>query len=98
VVSVGAVKRGVRRKTGVPSCPSVLEPADGACSDDEGRQRSVMCKVKAAPADEARVVRHLRRREAPALEVQHRGFRGRCESKAVIECALDRSIEAGPCE
>jgi len=56
------------------SCPSVLEPADGACDDDEGRQRSVMCEVKAAPADEARVVRHLRRREAPPLEALERGF------------------------
>jgi len=50
------------------SWPSVLEPADSARDDDEGRQRSVMFKVKAAPADEARVVSHLRRREAPTLE------------------------------
>jgi len=49
--------------------------------DDEGRQRSVMWKVKAAPADEARVVRHSRCREAPTLEVLQRGFRGRCESR-----------------
>jgi len=81
VISVEWVKRDVRRKTCVRSCPSVLEPADGAYDDDEGRQRSVMCKVKAAPADEARVVRHLRRREAPTLELLRRGFRGRCESK-----------------
>jgi hypothetical protein len=66
------------------SCPSVLEPADGACDDDEGRQRSVMYKVKAAPGEEARVVRHLRRREAPIFAVLERRFRGRCESSAVI--------------
>jgi len=57
----------------------------GACDDDEGRQRSVMCKVKATPAEEARVVRHSRRREAPTLEVLQRGFHGRCVSSAVIE-------------
>jgi len=57
-----------------------------------------MCKVKAAPADEARVVRHLRCREAPTVEVLERWFRCRCESNAVIGCALNRSIKAGPCE
>jgi hypothetical protein len=34
----------------------------------------VLCKVKAAPADEARAVRHSRRREAPTLEVLKEGF------------------------
>jgi hypothetical protein len=44
-----------------------------------------MCKVKAAPADEARAVHHSRYREVPTLEVLERGFRGRCESIARIE-------------
>jgi len=90
VVSVAWVKtRRSSQDVRPESCPSVLEPADGACDDDEGRQRSAMCKVKAAPAHEARVVRHLRCREAPTLEVLERGFRGRCESTAVIGCALN---------
>ena len=41
----------------------------GARDGDEGRQRLATCTVKAAPADEARAVRHARRREAPAPEV-----------------------------
>jgi len=70
VVSVAWVKtKRSSQDVRLESCLSVLEPADGACDDDEGRQRSVMCKVKAAPADEARVVRYLRRREAPTLEM-----------------------------
>jgi len=70
----------------------------GARDDDEGRQRSMTCTVKAAPADEARAVRHARRREALALEELRRGLRGRCESDTAIEWTLDGSIEAGRCE
>lgn len=70
----------------------------GARGGDEGHQRSVTCTVKAAPADEARAVRHTRRCEAPALEELQRGLRGRCSGKAAIGCAVDGSIEAGPCE
>jgi len=44
-----------------------------------------MCKVKAAPADEARAVRHSRYREVPTPFVLERGFRGGCESIATIE-------------
>ena len=68
VISVTWVNEAFVVRRASRSCPSVLEPAVGACDDDEGRQRSVMCKVKAAPADEARAVRHSRRREAPTLE------------------------------
>jgi len=53
----------------------------GARDGDEGRQRLTTCKVKAAPADEARVVRHARRREAPAPGVLPRGFRGRAKAE-----------------
>jgi len=62
-----------------------LEPAGGARGGDEGRQRLATCTVKAAPADEARAVRHARRREASAPEVLYLGLRGRCESDTAIE-------------
>lgn len=62
-----------------------LEPAGGARDDDEGRQRLATCLVKAAPADEARAVRHARRREVPAPEMLYEGLRGRCESDTAIE-------------
>jgi hypothetical protein len=43
------------------------------------------CEVKAAPADEARVVRHTRRREALTLDLLERELRGRCESDTAFE-------------
>jgi len=51
------------------SFPPVWNRRGGARDDDEGRQRSVTNEVKAAPADEARAVRHSKRREALALEL-----------------------------
>jgi len=43
----------------------------GARADDEGRQTPATCMAKAAPANEARAVRHSRRREAPAFDKAH---------------------------
>jgi hypothetical protein len=58
--------RGVRRKAcASPASGRFWNRPGGARDDDEGCQRSVLCEVKAAPADEARAVRHSRRREAP---------------------------------
>jgi len=51
----------------------VLEPAGGVRDDDEGRQRSATYMVKAAPADEARAVRHTRHREVPVPETLRAG-------------------------
>jgi len=50
----------------------------GARVGDERRQRSATFTVKAAPADEARAVRHARRRKALALQVLDRAS---CESR-----------------
>jgi hypothetical protein len=58
--------RSVRRKACTSSASGRFwNRPGGARDDDEGCQRSVLCEVKAAPADEARAVRHSRCREAP---------------------------------
>jgi hypothetical protein len=80
----GQREAGTARCTWSKASHRRMEPTGGVRDDDEGRQRSVMCMVKAAPADEARAVRHPRRREALALEVLERGLCGRCESDAAI--------------
>ena len=67
--------RGVRRKACASSASGRFwNRPGGAREDDEGCQRSVTCKVKAAPADEARAVRHSRRREASPSKLLSRGF------------------------
>jgi len=79
-VNARRAPQGVRRA----SCPSVLEPAK-RCPRWRRRASEIgTYTVKAAPADEARAVRHTRRREALALELLRRGLCGRCESDAAI--------------
>jgi hypothetical protein len=89
--------RGVRRKTGVPpASPRFWNRRGGARDDDRGRQRSVTNEVKAAPADEARAVRHSKRREALALELLGRGLGGGAKAKLQSrEPRTDRSKLAG---
>jgi hypothetical protein len=62
--SRGSTRISLRKEWAARSFPSDLEPTGGACEDDEARQRSATCKARAAPADEARAVRHSMRREA----------------------------------
>jgi len=75
-----------------------MEPAGGAHEDDEGRQRSATRKTRAAPADEARVVRHSTRREARTPALLTRGYGGRRESEDAVGWVSQGSIEAGRCE
>jgi len=89
----GGLGHAGQREAHIERCtPSQLPAGSGTgerCpSDDEGRQRSVTCTVKAAPADEARAVRHARRREAPVPEELRRGL-------AVDAKATPRSSEPG---
>jgi len=85
--------RGARRKTCVPpASPRFWNRRGSAREDDEGRQRSVTNEVKAAPADEARAVRHSKRREALALELLERGHGGGAKAKPQSsESRSDRS-------
>jgi len=87
--------RGVRREACVPRASGrSMEPSGGARGYDEGRQRSATRKVKAAPADEARAVRHSKRREALAPDRARTGaprsMRKRRRSRASLE-RVDRS-------
>jgi len=60
--------RGTSRGVLQVSCPSVLEPARWCPRWRHGTSEIGFITVKATPADEARVVRHTRRREALTLD------------------------------
>jgi hypothetical protein len=80
------------------SYPPVLEPARLCPGDDSGASEIGTSEVKAAPADEARAVRHSKRREALALELLGRGLCGGAKAKPQVERASNGTIEAGRCE
>jgi len=66
----------------------------GTCDSDYGRRRLASLQVKAAPAQQVRVVHRARRRKAPALEVPNR-VSPRRGSNAAIAWPEARPIEAG---